>query len=207
MGSFGILKIPEWILKFAYVNLLWICFSFLGLVMMGIFPATIAMFAIFRIWIMGETDLPILKNFWNYYKKDFFKSNILGSILFMIGYTLYIDFQLLQHASASVFITILTYVVAAITFMYILTLLYTFPVFVHYDISVIKVLKTSFLTMIVSPLPTIMMIAGCIILYFSLRNFLGLVVILGPSLFAFLIMCSAYLSFTNIVKSKEQPSN
>ncbi len=202
MGAFGILKIPEWMLKFLYVNFLWICFSLVGLVMFGLFPATVAMFAIFRKWIMGETDIPIFRSFWRYYKKDFLKSNRLGLLLLVIGYTLYIDFQLLQYASDSVWITIISYVVATITLMYILTLLYVFPVFVHYEIPVFKVLNTSFLTMIVSPLSTIMMMAGSVILYFSLRNFLGLAVILGPSLFAFLVMCSVYLSFTKLIKSK-----
>ncbi|MGP4038684.1 YesL family protein [Gracilibacillus sp. D59] len=202
MGSFGVLKIPEWILKFAFVNVLWICFSLLGLLIFGLFPATISMFAVLRKWIMGETEIPIFRSFWTYFKKDFIKSNVLGLILIPIGYTLYIDFQLLQHASDSMWITIISYVVAAIAFMYILTVLYAFPVFVHYEIPILKVLKTSFLTMIVSPLSTIMMIAGSVILYFSLRNFLGLSVILGPSLFAFLIMCSAYLSFRNIIQSK-----
>lgn len=202
MGTFGILKIPEWIIKFTYVNLLWISFSLIGLFLFGLIPATVSMFAIFRKWIMGDTDIPILRSFWLFYKEDFIKSNLLGLILFVVGITLYIDFQLLQHASNNAWISIISYVVAVLTFMYILTALYAFPVFVHYKMSVISVLKHSFLTMIVSPLSTLMIAAGSIILYLLLRNFLGLVVMIGPSLFAFLVMFSAYQSFSNIWRLK-----
>jgi uncharacterized membrane protein YesL len=202
MSGFGILRIPEWMIKIAFINFLWVCFSILGIIIFGIFPATIALFAVIRKWLMGETDIPIFKNFWAFYKKDFLKSNFLGLMLVVIGITLYIDYQLLQQVSSNL-IQWVYYLLLTITFMFIMTFLYTFPVFVHYDISVFQVMKKAFLIMIISPLSTIMIIAGSIILYFTMTNFPGLIPIFGVSLLAFLIMWSTNLSFANIRNKNE----
>src|SRR5699024_1499262 len=73
-------NILEWITKFAYVNLLWFVFTLAGGIILGFYPATVAMFAMVRDWLRGKSDLPVLKTYWNYYKTDFFKSNLLGLI-------------------------------------------------------------------------------------------------------------------------------
>ncbi|MFC4402738.1 YesL family protein [Gracilibacillus xinjiangensis] len=64
----------EWISRFAYVNLLWIGFSLLGLVVFGFFPATAAMFALVRQWIMGNIDKPVFSSIWVTIKKNFSKA-------------------------------------------------------------------------------------------------------------------------------------
>lgn len=87
--------------------------------------------------------------------------------------------------------------------MFIMTFLYTFPVFVHYEVSIFHVMKNAFLIMIISPLSTIMIIAGSVILYFTMVNLPGLVPLFGVSLLSFLIMWSASLSFENIRRKKE----
>ncbi|WP_077623350.1 YesL family protein [Sediminibacillus massiliensis] len=196
-SGLGFLKIPEWIVKFAYVNLLWVCFSLLGGIIFGLFPATTAMFAVVRKWLLGEADTPVLPTFWRFYKQDFIKSNLLGFILTAVGYTLYLDYQLLDQAGVGTFHW-LHYLLLILTSMYILTLLYAFPVFVHYELNVLQVLKTALFVMIVSPLSTIMMIAGTIILYVVILKFPGFLPIFGASLVSFLAMSSAYISFQNI---------
>jgi uncharacterized membrane protein YesL len=198
---FGILKIPEWIVRFAYTNMLWILFTLMGGIILGIFPATTAMFAVVRRWLLGETDIPVFKTFWGFYREDFLKSNLLGLILTMIGLALYIDYQLLYQVGNDA-LRWLHYLFLTITSLFLLTLLYTFPVFVHYQLKVLQVLKTSFFIMAVSPLSTIMMIAGSILIYFSLVSFPGFVPIFSASLLSFLIMWAAHLSFLKIDRKK-----
>ncbi|MDC3415921.1 YesL family protein [Aquibacillus salsiterrae] len=201
----GILKIPEWIIKFTYVNLLWYCFTVVGLFFFGFFPATMALFAIIRKWIMGETDIPTFRTFWHYYKKDFVKSNVVGFMLTISSAMLYLDYVLLEQARGLIFNSLFA-LLLPIIFMFIFTICYSFSVFVHYNFRPVKVIHQAFLVMIVSPLSTLMMIAGMVILYFSLRGFPGLVVLFGPSLLALLVMYSSYLSFENILNRKQKDS-
>ena len=78
----------EWVTKLALLNLLWLLFSLVGGILLGIFPSTLAMFAVIRQWLQGDTQLSIRKSFWRYYKADFWKGNALGAFLsILIGLT------------------------------------------------------------------------------------------------------------------------
>ncbi len=85
-----------WITKFIYLNILWIIFSLLGIVVLGFFPATATMFGITRKWLLGEKDIPIFKTFFFLYKTNFIESNIIGSLLLIFGAILYIDLRFFQ---------------------------------------------------------------------------------------------------------------
>lgn len=95
-GSLGrMLRFCEWIMRFAYTNLLWLFFTLLGLGVFGIMPATAALFAVMRKWIQGQDNVPVLKTFWQEYKGEFFRSNLLGAVLALIGVIIYIDLALI----------------------------------------------------------------------------------------------------------------
>src|SRR5699024_2801656 len=95
MLDFGItgrlFRLCEVVMRLAYVNLLWVLFTALGLGLFGIFPATVALFTVTRKWVMGDHDIPIFSTFWHTYRKEFFKSTLFGFILFVIGYIIYVD--------------------------------------------------------------------------------------------------------------------
>lgn len=59
----GYYRFAVWITRFAYLNLLWIAFSLVGLGVVGFFPATAAMFAVVRKWVHGEKDIPVFQVF------------------------------------------------------------------------------------------------------------------------------------------------
>ena len=201
--AFSILKISDWILKLAYLNALFIAFSFLGCLIGGVFPATTAMLTVIRKWLMGDTEIPVFSTFWVSYKKDFLRSNLLGYILTFIGFTLFMYYLLLNQTVSEVAVW-LRYPLVIITIIYIVFLLYVFPVFVHYEMKVPQILKTTFLIMSVSPLSTIMMIAAGIILYFTMSNFPGLIPLFGGSLIGFIVMWSSYLAFSHLKRKEEK---
>ena len=92
MGMTGkFFTVCQVISKLAYVNLLWVFFTALGLGVFGFMPATIALFAVTRKWVMGDKDVPVFKTFWKTYRKEFFKSTLFGVVLFVIGYIIYFD--------------------------------------------------------------------------------------------------------------------
>src|SRR5699024_8952222 len=147
-------NILEWITKFAYVNLLWFVFTLAGGIILGLYPATVAMFAMVRDWLRGKSDLPVLKTYCNYYKADFFKSNLLG-IFFYITLN-----EQLTWTHIPLF---------AFTLVVILFLFYVFPSFVHFDLKVIPLIKNAFLIMIISPSYSFLIIVSLVSVYFIMK--------------------------------------
>ena len=78
-------------MKITYVNILWIFFSIAGLVVLGIVPSTVALYGVIRKWVMKETEVPVFKTFFNIYKTEFVKSNVLGILMGIIGYVLFFN--------------------------------------------------------------------------------------------------------------------
>ncbi len=69
--SSGLFKMCEWIYRLAYLNLLAICFSIIGGVIFGIFPAVTAMFVLNNKWLKGEEDFSVSREFWKAFKRYF----------------------------------------------------------------------------------------------------------------------------------------
>jgi len=194
----GLFTLTEWITKFAYVNLLWIGFSLLGLVLFGISPATVAMFTVIRKWIMGESDIPVFQTFWGTYKKEFLRSNGLGMVLALLASIIYID---LYYIKIDTSFQIPLYL---IIFAIIMTVLYIFPVYVHYEVKFIQLFKNAFFIMIVNPAANIMMLIGFIASIFVMKFIPALLFIFGGSISAGIIMASCYLAFQKIEKKQGQ---
>src|SRR5690606_14573692 len=87
------------LLKVAYINVLWILFSIVGLGIFGLFPATTAMYAVTRKLIIGESNFNIFSVFWGYFKKDFLKANGFGLIIVITAFILYFDFMFVVEKS------------------------------------------------------------------------------------------------------------
>lgn len=66
-----------WISRLALVNLLWILFTFLGLVVFGLGPSTTAMAVVINRWINGEENFSMLSLFKKIYFNYFIKTNII----------------------------------------------------------------------------------------------------------------------------------
>lgn len=194
----GLYTLTEWITKFAYVNLLWIGFSLLGLVLFGISPSTVAMFAVIRKWLMGESDIPVFQTFWDTYKKEFLRSNGLGLVLAILAIIIYID---LFYIKINTSFQIPLYL---IIFTIVITVLYIIPVYVHYEVKFIQLFKNAFFIMLVNPIPNMMMIIGFIAAIFVMKFIPALWFIFGGSITAGIIMASCYVAFQKIEKKQGQ---
>jgi uncharacterized membrane protein YesL len=190
-------KLLEWISRLAFLNLLWISFSLLGLVIFGFFPATVAMFAVTRKWMLGNDEMSIFKTFWTAYKQEFLKSNILGLMISVISIILYIDFKFVQLADNS-FASILYVPFFIITFIFISMLFYIIPIFVHYDMKLSQVIKNSFFVMIMNPLSTFYMLIGSFGICFVLSYAPPICLLYSGNLLALFIMKPATTAFEKI---------
>jgi uncharacterized membrane protein YesL len=193
----GFYKLLEWISRLALLNLLWISFSLLGLVVFGFFPATVAMFAVVRKWMLGKEDVSIFKTFWTAYKQEFFKSNLLGLIIFAIGTILYIDFQFVNHSTNSL-VSVLYIPFFIVTFILICMLFYILPIFVHYEMKISQVIKTSFFLMIMNPLSTFYMLIGSFGICYALSFAPPICILYSGNLLALFLMKPATSAFEKI---------
>jgi uncharacterized membrane protein YesL len=197
----GFYRLCDWIMKLAYINILWISFSLLGLIVFGLFPATAAMFVIVRKILMDKDEIPILKTFWESYKSEFLKSNILGLILIITGYILYIDILFLRNSTG--FINLLYYPTLVLALGFVLTLLYVFPTFVHFDQRILQVIKNAFVIMLMNPLSTVLMVIGSFAVYLLMTTIPGLIPLFSGSILSFVIMWASFFAFSRLKKIQD----
>lgn len=174
-------KIAEWIQRLVYVNLLWILFSLVGLVVLGIMPATAALYEIIRRWNNGVTSFPVFKTFWREYRAKFIKANLLGIIMAFLGYLLFFNIQYYQQQSGQIYIYFY-YLSWVLVFFYGITLVHLFPLLANYELKLHHLLKNALFICILNPGYTLMIIAGTAVI--------GLVFLLLPSLIPFLGLSS-----------------
>lgn len=164
--ALGFYKFAERATRMAYLNLLWIGFTILGLGLFGLMPATTAMFAVVRKWVRGETQFPIFKFFWETYKKEFVKTNGIGLIFFAIIYLQVIAFNIL-YFSESVVYNIAAFGVVAVFILLTIVLIYYFPIYVHFNLGRNSTyVKWALIIGIVHPLLTIAIIIGLGFIYY-----------------------------------------
>lgn len=188
----------EWITRLAYLNILWILFTVVGLVVFGLFPATAATFAVTRKWQTGDTELPIFKTFWEAYREEFKQANYLGFILFLIGFFLYFDLRFAQSQTG--FFHIFKFFFLGLLFFYYVMLLYVFPVFSHYQMKTLEYIKHAFILALGRPLQSILMIIGSVVVTYLMMFIPGLIPVYSVSLMSLILTWGAFLSFPKVVE-------
>lgn len=189
--------VMEWIARFFIVQLIWILFSVLGLIVVGIFPATFTMFAICRKWINKQTDFSLFKTFWKLFQTSFFKTNILGYGIVAVGYSIFYYFRLFI-GSNDTFQLVFFFIVSTISIIFIMTILFVIPVFVHFDIRLIQVMKFSLITAISNPIQVITMAVVIVIFTMIMIMFPGLFPFFSFSVLAYVLMWLANTAFINM---------
>ncbi|WP_058306794.1 YesL family protein [Gracilibacillus massiliensis] len=199
-------KAFEWITKIAYLNLLWLGFTLLGLVLFGIFPATAATFTVVRKWVTGYSDVAIFKTFWRAFNQSLLQSNLLGYLMVVVAYVLYLDFLFITLVPND-YIMLLTIPFIFISILFSLTALYIFPVYVYFEMKFFQIIKSSFFIMILNPMPTLVMCLGAFGIIFILWQFQGLALFFSLSLLAVALMMPAIKAFDKIQQKQSYNKN
>lgn len=196
----GVYRFCEWITRLAYLNLLWLSFSLVGLVVFGITPSTVAMFTVVRKWLAGDTDFPIYKTFFAAFKKEFVKANIVGLILFGIAALFYVDFMIFGLMNQEP--TYVTVIFTSLLTVFGVLVLFLFPVYVYYDIPLSSTFKYALLISFSRPLHSLGMAAASIGLTFLILQHITIIIFFSGSLFAFIMTAFAMKAFKSIDTSK-----
>lgn len=174
-------------MRLLYVNFLWYLFTVIGLGIFGFMPATIAMFAVVRKWLMDEDDIPIFKTFWDTYRTNFFKVSLFGAVVLLIGFILLVEMNIFWSQGGTLYFVISLAVIA--TFLiYAIVLIYFFPLFVHYESTIFQYVKMSLVMGIIHPFVTTGLLLLVVIFYITFLILPLPFILFGGSISALIIM-------------------
>ncbi|MBM7580126.1 YesL family protein [Jeotgalibacillus terrae] len=183
-GTFN--KASYWMIRAAYLNILWILFTVIGLGIFGLFPATVAMFTIAKQWMIEkDLSLKIFKQFTHVYFQQFVKANLYGVIFGVIAYIIYIDFMFI-YSNEQLGIYLLP-VIGLMAVIFTAMLAFFFPVYVHFELSFWKYLKQTFLITIASPFQYVIILLSAIALGFLITLLPGIIPLFTGSVMALII--------------------
>ncbi|MDR0270623.1 DUF624 domain-containing protein [Paenibacillus sp.] len=222
----GIYKITEWITRFAFSNILWLLCSSpfifflmtrlsvtgdealqmnwaLGIVApFTLFPATAALFAVVRKWVMGDPDVGIFKLFFKSYKENY-KQSMIGGIFYvlllvimMVDYTVYMtQFKDMQIVGIIMLVLLIVLFISLFNF---------FSMVVHYHMGIMQILKNAMLITIIRPLRVIMTVVGSVAVLFIGFQYPALMFFFGGSLIAYWAFFNFHATFTKMQEQAER---
>ncbi|WP_027410333.1 YesL family protein [Anoxybacteroides tepidamans] len=199
-------RVCDWMVKLAYANLLWLVFSLIGLVAVGLAPASISLFTVIRKWLIEEENIPVFKTFFHTYKKEFFRANALGLLIMLAMCVLYADFLYMLNEKGVMQGLFSAVLLMAIVFC-IMIALYIFPIYVHYQLSVFQYIKYAFLIGATNPITTVAMIVSIFFLGIIFMYMPAFIPFFGASSFSFILMWGGLSCFRKIEKKKRLIKN
>lgn len=194
-------RIAYKMIELAYINMLWILFSGIGLFIFGIFPSTVAMFSIAHKLIKNEENIKIFPTYWTSFRSNFLQANGFGLIFLLIAYFFYFDFYFLQLNSGK--LEFLYPVLIFILISGIITLLFFFPVYSHFELKFFQYFKQSFFIAITSPIEVIAIAAVAAIIFFITTILPGIIPLFTGSVFAY---AATYISFRAFARIQRRQS-
>ncbi|WP_208592191.1 YesL family protein [Gracilibacillus suaedae] len=200
----SIYRISVWVTRFAWLNMLWIAFTLLGLIFFGIMPATIAMFAVVRKWVLKEFDIPVFETFFKQYKSNFFRANLFSLVIYVIGYFLsvFLKYTGLMNDSSLYPVLLGIFVIAG--FLYVMLLLYIAPVYVHYQLRFWQYIRYAVSIGAVNlhySICTITVLSG---IYFASFKLPGITLFFSFSVSAYVTMFIIHIGFSQLLKKQQE---
>jgi uncharacterized membrane protein YesL len=202
--SGALIRAGEWIIRLGYVNLLWVLFTLFGAGVLGLFPATAALFAVIRKWLLGEEELPVFRTFWQFYRADWIRMNGLMLIYSVMGWGLILDIRLVRGWEGWAQPWVIFFLMFALL-IYLLSLLHLFPLYVHYRLKLHDYVLQAFRIALSRPLESALMAGAAFLVYVGMMWMPGTLPVFGASLPAGVIMAFAFRIFRFIAPRTVAP--
>ena len=223
MGS--LYSLCDWIMRFSVINMLWVILNLpviavvalmfymeqpkgdftlivalIILVPLLFFPATTAMFASIRQWVLQGTISPLFASYWGYYKENYKKSLIGGLVITAAWIILVADYHYFVNKNE-----LLLYIVILMgVFLFGFSMNF-FSVSVHYQLKLSTLFKNALLVTIGNPLSTVVILIGSgIILYTSFYVLLFLLPLFTGTLIAYLSFKLFHRMYLKTIEKQKQ---
>ncbi|MBB6674309.1 YesL family protein [Cohnella nanjingensis] len=189
----GFYKISEWIMRLSVTNVLWVLTSlpvwyllilllrasttdeFVAMIVpicillpFTWFPSTAAMFSVARKWVMGDTDVPLLKTFFRSYKQNYLQAMLGGLLYAAIFAVLIVDYQVYLKRIPN--LGVLSILFLALMVLLIISLFQFFSLLSHFHMKTLQLIKNAVILTIGRPLRSLSTaIVSAFVVYISLR--------------------------------------
>ena len=186
----AVTNLGTWIANLFYLQLFWIIYSIKGLLVLGIFPASLAAVRVIYKWFdTQEFDFSIHETFKIAYREGFKKANIVGFLSLFVVVILYVDLRISNVFIQSIFLhTMLLF----FSFAVLSVGLYLFTVMSRYEYTVRQVFKQSFFVALATPINTLAASVALVLSVSLLSNFLFLAVFFAVPIILFPIVWFTY---------------
>lgn len=217
----GIYILCEWTMRFSVINVLWLIFNlpivyilisilfaeqtsnvyvllpFLIVFMPLLFyPATTAMFASVRDWVLNKDSNGLIINYLRYYKENYKNSFIAGIILTGLWLIWAVDYY---YFSRENIVLMFAFIIMG-TILFVCTMNF-FSITAHFQMKLTAILKNSLLITIGSPLLSFsILLSSGIILLMSFRTFPYFIPFFTWSLLAFLSFSAFYRLYSKLIR-------
>ncbi|WP_068619697.1 YesL family protein [Paenibacillus tuaregi] len=225
----GLYKVTEWITRIAVSNLLWLMCSipfffvlltkyllwvnmpnqpetltiYLMIILapVTLFPATSALFAVTRKWVMGEADVSVFRTFFKGYKENY-KQSLVGGIFYTLLFVIVVvDYKVYMNQLGAQLIGMVMLVFLLIL---IISMFNFFSMVTHYHMGVIQILKNSMLLTLVRPLRILSTVICVGALIAATAKFPFLILFGLGSLSAYIAFFNFYATFTKMQQMAEK---
>jgi uncharacterized membrane protein YesL len=166
-----------------------------------LFPATSAMFSVARKWVLGDTDVPLLKTFFRSYKHNFKQALIGGFFYALLFAIVIIDFQFFQKQNSG--FQLIAYLFIALFFVLLISLLHFFSLLSHFHMKSTQLLKNALILTIGRPIRSLIMALGAFaVLFISVPKQLGGMgfTFLIPFFFGSIIAVYTFYNFNMVIQ-------
>lgn len=215
----------DWFMKFVITNVLWLVFNipviffalniliangfeelllYVALLLLFtpfvFFPATTAMFAVGREWVLKESEVySVIRSYWDFYKENYKRSMLNGFLVTLLFIIWLVDVYFYYGNNLYLF---MLFLVSGIG-LYVFTV-NLFSITVHYEFKFWSSLKTTFFVTVGSPLLFLLIVvSNGLILYLSVNVFMFLIPIMTGSLIAFISFAAFYMRYLKVVRTTE----
>lgn len=180
-------SLSTWISNLAYINILWLTFTLLGGVLLGIFPATIAMFFIIKRMFLEKSDFSILKEFTILYKKEFKKSNLLFFPFILLAIIVAADIRFISSLDFA-FNSLVVKLFYVLLFLLAMIFLYSLVVYIYGARGKKEIFKSSLYILFNNPMTNLYILTGLLLLHFLTLKVAGLSLLFSGSVFSLIVL-------------------
>ncbi|GAA0371152.1 YesL family protein [Alkalibacterium iburiense] len=186
----------DFLYRLFLLNLLWLAFTILGIFLFGFGPSTVALFDTIRKQLISGigNDKDLIIFFFSSYKKHFIKGNIIGWSIALYFYMLLVNYRFTNFRMEPIlqFINGATIVIAIVS---IIVVSYFLSLFVHYELTILKYIRTAIILTVIQPLPTILIVFWIVLISYLTYVFFPYSLLLFLSALVYGIMGLCYSSF------------
>lgn len=172
--------ITSWITNLAFINILWLSFTVLGIIIFGFFPSTVAMISVLKKLLVTEKDINIFREFLSSFKQEFKKSNQLYLPFVLIGFILIIDIRFISIMNFP-YSQLVVGIFYLLIFFLAMTFLYSLVVYMYSTAGKREIVKKSFFFLLTSPITNFYLLTIICLMYLLTLKVVGLIFLFSGS--------------------------